>query len=190
MIRRLKPQWRSAWPRTGINRLMRTGIEFYRHAFEHEIDANHAMLKMLQSVPENNRSDSRFQRALDLATHMVLCRQTFLDVFTVASAELQDSFEECANLDALEPRMLAMEDAWRGYLSKLDDTKLDGEFEFFDNGERWRMSLEAQLFQLVGHAAYHRGQVVLLVDSLGGETWDTDYIGWFTQHYPEGWKSL
>jgi uncharacterized damage-inducible protein DinB len=166
---------------------MRCGIELYRHAFEHEIEANHAMLKMLASVPESNRSDPRFQRALNIAAHMVACRQNFLDIFKGLTVDLQPPFEERADFDELESRFSVMEDAWKDYLSKIDDAKADGDFVFADNGQRWRISLEAQLFQLVGHAAYHRGQVVLLIDSLGGTTFDTDYIEWFTEHHPEGW---
>lgn len=168
---------------------MRSGIEFYRHAFEHEIEANHGMLKMLASVPESRRSELAFQRAVNIAAHMVACRQGFLDVFIGKVAALGDCFEDCADFASLERRFGSMEDDWSAYLANLDDKSVDGMFVFEDNGERWKMSLEAQLFQLVGHAAYHRGQVVLLADSLGGETFDTDYIEWFTQHHPEGWGS-
>lgn len=165
---------------------MRCGIALYRHAFEQEADANHAMLRMLRSVPAEIRGDPRFRRAVKIAAHMAICRQSFLDVFVGKASALADPFEEGVDLDALEPRFTAMEEAWRDYLSRIDDAAVDGDFVFEDNGERWRLSLEAQLFQLVGHAAYHRGQVVLLVESLGGETFDTDYIEWFTQHHPEG----
>ena len=167
---------------------MRCGSEFYRHAFEQEIAANHAMLKMLRSVPEEGRSDPRFQRAVNTAAHMASCRQNFLDIFKGETLVLQEAFEERSSFEMLESRFTAMEEAWKSYLSQVDDATIDGDFVFADNG-RWRLSLEAQMFQLVGHAAYHRGQVVLLVDLLGGETFNTDYIDWFTDHHPEGWSS-
>ena len=31
---------------------------------------------------------------------------------------------------------------------------------------------------MVGHAFYHRGQIVMLVAELGGDTVDTDYLFW------------
>ena len=37
------------------------------------------------------------------------------------------------------------------------------------------MPIGMQIEQLAGHAAYHRGQIALLVDQLGGEVQDTDY---------------
>lgn len=167
---------------------MLSGVEFYRRAFEHEVDANHAMLKMLGSVPKDNRSDPRFQQAVNIAAHMTACRQNFLDVFKGVTEELEIPFAEQADFEKLKGRFAAMESAWTDYLSQIDDSKGAGNFEFVDNGRRWRMNLEAQLFQLVGHAAYHRGQVVLLADALGGTTFDTDYIEWFTQNHPEGWS--
>ncbi|MGC4045162.1 MAG: DinB family protein [Armatimonas sp.] len=41
------------------------------------------------------------------------------------------------------------------------------------------MGIEVQIVQLIGHAPYHRGQVALLVDQLGGEVVDTDYADWW-----------
>ena len=53
-------------------------------------------------------------------------------------------------------------------------------FEFTElNGESFRLPIEVQIVQLVGHASYHRGQIALLVDQLGGETVDTDYADWW-----------
>jgi uncharacterized damage-inducible protein DinB len=39
--------------------------------------------------------------------------------------------------------------------------------------------VEVQVIQLFGHASYHRGQIALLVDQLGGEVVDTDYVDWW-----------
>ncbi|MBS1718369.1 MAG: hypothetical protein JSS72_11625 [Armatimonadetes bacterium] len=166
---------------------MLAGPAFYQDAFEHEITANHAMLKMLASVPEANRADARFQRAVNLASHMVICREGFLNAFLNPGAELPNPFEDNADFATLESRFAKMEADWQAYLSGLQN--IEGMFTFSDNGERWKINLEAQIFQLVGHAAYHRGQVVLLVDQLGGETTDTDYIEWFTATHPGGWAA-
>jgi uncharacterized damage-inducible protein DinB len=50
----------------------------------------------------------------------------------------------------------------------------------FSEGEgEFSLPIEVQIVQLIGHASYHRGQVALLVDQLGGETVDTDYADWW-----------
>ena len=166
---------------------MRTGAELFRHAFSHEIVANHQMLTMLDSVPVENQTDPRFGRAIRIAHHMAACRQGFLLVIQGKTAALPESFSENPRFELLFDQFSEMESGWQEFLDGADDATVDGRFVFSDNGENWSLSLEAQLFQLIGHAAYHRGQVVLLVDQLGGETFDTDYIEWFTSNFPDGW---
>ncbi len=167
---------------------MPAGIEFFRDAFEHEMHANSAMLRMLGRVPLQERCATKFQRAVNIAAHMVACRENYLETIQGGTGAMQEWFEEQADFNALESRFVKMEKDWQNFLNSADDAKIGGMFEFEDNGERWRMSIFAQLFQLVGHAAYHRGQVILLIDQLGGATEDTDYINWFTDKHPEGWS--
>jgi|GEM_PF-4148253 len=78
---------------------MRTGVELFRHAFAHEIVANHQMLKMLGSVPIENRADDRFTRAVRIAHHMASCRQGFLHVIQGITNSLPDSFAENAEFE-------------------------------------------------------------------------------------------
>ena len=83
----------------------------------------------------------------------------------------------------MRPRFAALESHWTDYLTQLEEDHLAQDFEFTEsNGERYRLPIEVQIVQLIGHAAYHRGQVVLLVDQLGGETVDTDYADWWWTH--------
>lgn len=167
-----------------------THAELYQRAFAHESWANHSMLKMLAGVPQERRSDPRFARAVNIAAHMCRARNQFIDCFTGRNIELGNPFVTDADLASLEAQFTEMETAWKRYLAGLDEPTLEGSFVFADGGQKWRMSLDAQMFQLAGHAAYHRGQVVLLVDQLGGETFDTDYIEWFTVVFPEGWSAV
>ena len=74
----------------------------------------------------------------------------------------------------------ALESQWTDYLARLDEGRLAQDFTFTEsNGESFSLPIEVQIVQLIGHSAYHRGQVALLVDQLGGETVDTDYADWW-----------
>ena len=64
-------------------------------------------------------------------------------------------------------------------LARLDDGRLVQDFEFLEGDSPFSLPREVQMVQLFGHDAYHRGQVALLVDQLGGETVDTDYVDWW-----------
>ena len=88
-------------------------------------------------------------------------------------------FEEGADFETLRQRFANTERFWTLYLHRLQDEDLARNFEFdTSEGAHYAIEMEIQLTQLVGHAFYHRGQIALLVDRLGGTTVDTDYLFW------------
>ncbi len=154
-------------------------LEHYRMLYEYEKDSNHKMLAMLESVPDANRSDARFQRAVTLADHLAAGREKWLDYMAGPGENQIAWWDEGAELAALRPRFAALESQWTDYLARLDDGQWAQTFEITGtDGEIYRIPIAVQIVQLVGHACYHRGQIALLVDQLGGETEDTDYVDW------------
>lgn len=160
-------------------------IERYRVWHEHERDSNAKMLGMIQSVPADRRDDPRFARAVSLAGHLAACRENWLDLMTDSGADLADWSPKGASAEGLLPRFEALESRWSAYLARLDDSELTRDFEFAEgDGNRYRWNIEGQVYQLLGHADYHRGQIALLVDQLGGETVETDYVNWAIDRNP------
>jgi uncharacterized damage-inducible protein DinB len=155
-----------------------TAIERYRTWYEHEKDCNEKMLAMIDSVPPERRSDPGFGRAVDLAAHLAACRENWLDRMAASGTNQVDWFPRNVPLESLRPRFARMEVQWIQYLNGLSDEDLERDFEFPARDGRYRWNIEGQIVQLVGHAFYHRGQVSLLVDELGGKTVDTDYLFW------------
>ncbi|MCW3096453.1 MAG: hypothetical protein JWL77_2071 [Chthonomonadaceae bacterium] len=155
-----------------------SGIEGYRKHYLYEKDCNDKMLSMIESVPEANRSDPRFQQAVTLADHLAACRENWLDLMHGEGLNLVDWFNKTSDLATLRPRFAVLEAQWTDYLAHLTDAQLVQDFTFVENGGRYTLPTEVQIMQLVGHASYHRGQIALLVDQLGGETVDTDYVFW------------
>ena len=154
-------------------------IDRYRALYEYEKDCNQKMLAMLESVPEARRSDPGFQQAVTLADHMAACREFWLDCMGKGSSELTVWNEGC-DFSTLRSRFAAVEPRWNDYLTRLDDSRLAQDFEFTEsNGESFRLPLGGQIEHLAGHATYHRGQIALLVDQLGGEVVVTDYEDWW-----------
>ena len=154
-------------------------ISHYRELYDYERDANDKMLTMLESVPEVSRTDPRFPRALGIVAHLAACRENWLTWMAGEDHPIELWFETDTTLESLRPRYAALEERWVGYLAALTDTDLEATFSFTEaDGNTYRVVRSGQLTQLEGHACYHRGQVVLLVDMLGGTTMDTDYIDW------------
>ncbi len=155
-------------------------LEHYREWYEYEKDCNLKMLAMIESVPEDNRSDARFQRAVTLAGHLAACRENWLKYILLKNDNPVQWFDESCDPTTLRSRFAALESQWTDFLAHLDEEKLAQDFEFAipDEG-RFRLPTEVQIVQLIGHAHYHRGQVSLLTDQLAGETVDTDYADWW-----------
>lgn len=151
-------------------------IERFRELYEYEKDCNSKMLTMIESVPEANRTDARFHQSVTLAAHLAFCREYWLHLMHGGEKSQGEWFEKTADLLALRPRFAAIEARWTHYLANLDDSGLPREFEVSFGEYRMDWYVEGQIFQLLCHAPYHRGQIALLVDQLGGETVDTDYL--------------
>ncbi len=151
-------------------------IEMYRDMYEYEKDCNRKMLTMIESAPEAKRTDARFQQAVTLADHLAFCREYWLNLLQGADENQGEFFEKTADLTSLRPRFAAIEARWTAYLADLDDAGLSRRFELAFGDFRMDWYVEGQILQLLCHAPYHRGQIALLMDQLGGETVDTDYL--------------
>lgn len=158
-------------------------IERFRKWYEHEKAANQAMLNMLASVPTQRRSGPDFAKAVNLAAHLALCRENWLNRMDSDGSAVDHWFETDTDFDSLPQRFANIERFWTLYLHRLTDEDLSKEFSFnvTETGQPFNIEIEIQITQLVGHAFYHRGQIVQLVDNLGGETMDTDYLFWAVQ---------
>ena len=144
---------------------------------------------MIDSVPAVSIHDDRFKQALILTEHLAVCRENWLDRMTGGGRSQKPFFaKSAAELGSLLPRFEALEQAWVTYLNSLNDDALSADFEFkSSDDESCCWNVEGQIRQLIGHAFYHRGQIVLLVDQLGGTTVDTDYLFWRYAQDTERW---
>ncbi len=154
-------------------------IERFRKWYEHEKSANQKMLDMIDSVPAERRSELGFAKAVDIAAHLALCRENWLNRMDSDGTAVDHWSEENVDFETLRPRYANIERFWTLYLHRLRDEDMEKDFTFTTTeGQPWSLPIEVQLTQLVGHAFYHRGQIVQLVDGLGGDTIDTDYLFW------------
>jgi uncharacterized damage-inducible protein DinB len=155
----------------------------HRALYEYEKDCNAKMLAMLDSVPRDRRADARFQRAVTIAGHLAACRENWLDYMAGDGANQVEWWDPQCALSTLRPRFDALETRWSRYLAGLTDDCLPLDFEFSHGlGESFRLPVGVQIEQLAHHADYHRGQVALLVDMLGGEVVDTDYADFWWEN--------
>ncbi|HRC86036.1 MAG TPA: DinB family protein [Thermoanaerobaculia bacterium] len=154
-------------------------IDRFRRWFDYEKDSHRKVLSSLGTVPPEGLENPNYQKALDLAAHLVAARWLWLFRFGIAAEGPTDIFPAGVPLADLASRFGAMHTAWDGYLAKLEPAELDRNFEYTAlDGKRYRNQIEDVLTQLFGHSWYHRGQIALLVRSLGGTPAVTDLVFW------------
>jgi len=152
--------------------------EKYRRWFEYEQDSNAKVLASLQAVADPLRGLPQFQKAVDLLAHLVAARNMWLYRLGYGSQPLE-LFPAETPLTSLPQLLDQMHAAWRRYFESLTDGEIARLFDYqsFD-GEPFRNTVEDVLTQLYGHSLYHRGQIAMLLRSIGAEPAATDFIYW------------
>ncbi|MFN2516837.1 MAG: DinB family protein, partial [Pyrinomonadaceae bacterium] len=132
----------------------------------------------LNSVPGELRQLEGFRKAVYLMGHIIAARRMWLFRFGVLQNNVE-LFPRETSLAELPRQISEMEAMWFQYLNELTDTELTRVFEYQSyEGLRFRNTIEEILTQLFGHSLYHRGQVALLLRSIGAEPAVTDFVFW------------
>lgn len=153
-------------------------IDRYRRWFEYEKDSHTKTLDSLNAVAEDLRQSEGFRKAVYLLGHIIAARRMWLFRFGVLRDKVE-LFPEETKLAELPARISEMETLWSQYLSQLDDTDMARVFEYESyEGSRFQNTIEDILTQLFGHSWYHRGQIALLLRSIGAEPAVTDFVFW------------
>jgi uncharacterized damage-inducible protein DinB len=155
--------------------------ETFRRWFLYEKESHAKVLNSLRVVPEEKRSAREYGKAVSILAHVAAARMLWL--FRLGGAPsapvLADMFPDGLDLSEVEERFERMHHAWDGFLARLDDPAL---FRFFHytslEGEPFRNTVGDVLTQLFGHSSYHRGQIALLLRSIGAEPAITDFVFW------------
>jgi len=152
--------------------------EKYRRWFEYEQDSNAKVLASLQAVPDTLRVLPDFQKAVNLMAHLVAARNMWLYRLGHGT-QPPDLFPDATPITDLPKLIAAMESAWRSYFENLTDAELERSFDYQSyDGPRFRNTIEDVLTQLYGHSLYHRGQIAMILRSIGAEPAPTDFIYW------------
>jgi uncharacterized damage-inducible protein DinB len=153
-------------------------IERYRRWFEYEQDSHAKTIASLNAVAPALRETEQFAKALYLMGHLIAARRVWLFRlgFLKENAEL---FPGTPDLAALPQQLSAIESLWVEYLNQLTDADLERVFEYRSyEGQMFRDSVEDILTQMFGHSWYHRGQIAMLLRSIGAEPAVTDFVFW------------
>ena len=150
----------------------------YRRWFDYEKDSHAKTLDSLNAVPKELRASEQFRKAVNLMGHIIAARRVWLFRFGVLKNNVE-LFPRETNLADLPRHISEMETVWFQYLTELNDREIARVFEYTSyEGSRFRNTIEEILTQLFGHSWYHRGQIALLLRSIGAEPAVTDFVFW------------
>jgi uncharacterized damage-inducible protein DinB len=154
-------------------------IDRYRRWFEYEKDAHAKVLAAFETVPAERRGEEGYQKALTLFAHMMAARRLWLYRFGAYHEAPKDFFPKDVTLAELREQSAHVNAIWERYFSRLEENELERQFEYRSlDGNPFRNVIEDVLAQLFGHSWYHRGQIALLIRSLGGAPAVTDFVYW------------
>jgi uncharacterized damage-inducible protein DinB len=153
-------------------------VDRYRRWFDYERDSHAKTLASLNAVAENLRESEGFRKAVYLMGHIVAARRMWL--FRLGFLrEDTDLFTRKIGLADLPAQIAAMEMLWSQYLDQLNAADVLRAFEYQSyECDRFQNTIEDILTQLFGHSWYHRGQIALLLRSIGAEPAVTDIVFW------------
>ena len=153
--------------------------ERYRCWFEYEMDSHAKVLAALEAAAASERETKAFRKAVELAGHVVAARLLWLFRLGAAKDAPSGFFPRGMTLSELARRMEKMHAAWSDYLAGASEKEIASSFEYRSTeGVRYRNTVEDILTQLHGHSLYHRGQIAMLLRSVGVEPPATDFIFW------------
>ncbi len=156
-----------------------TAAARFRDLYDYEKDANAKVLASLEAVPAGKRGTPEYQKALTMMAHLVVARQAWFYRLGIAPSWPQNFFPAEVGLVQLRDDLAAIERAWSAYLAGLDDAALARVVTYQSTEGPWfRNTVGEILTQLYSHSFYHRGQIAMLIRSLGCEPAATDYILW------------
>ena len=159
--------------------------EKYRRWFEYEQDSNAKVLASLQAVADPLRGMPQFQKAVDLLAHLIAARNIWLYRLGHGNQPLE-LFPVETPINRLPELLAQMHSAWQTYFESLTDAELARRFEYASyQGPRFSNTVEDVLTQLYGHSLYHRGQIAMLLRSIGAEPAATDFIYWAREAIPD-----
>lgn len=123
-----------------------------------------------------------FGSVRDTLTHIVWAEWIWLQRWKGVSPTLVFSPSDFPNVASLRERLHTVDVERSAFLTDLPPERLLRPMEYRNlKGQVWRYPLWQQLYQVVNHSTYHRGQVTTMLRQLGATPAATDLLVYYDQ---------
>jgi uncharacterized damage-inducible protein DinB len=113
----------------------------------------------------------------DTLTHIVWAEWIWLQRWKGTSPEAVFEGTDFPHSDALRARWLGIEIEQRAFLEAVTADRLLAVVRYVNlQGQTWQYPLWHQLYHLVNHSSYHRGQITTMLRQLGARPVSTDFL--------------
>ena len=120
---------------------------------------------------------SSFASVRDTLVHMMETEWIWLERWRQHPPHAEGSPQQFPSLTAVSERWLAVEREMREYLTRVTDEMLANPLTYIsDHGDTLTSDLWRQMFHVINHQSYHRGQVATLLRQLGVQPPTTDFL--------------
>jgi uncharacterized damage-inducible protein DinB len=125
---------------------------------------------------------SSYASIRDTLTHIVWSEWIWLQRWQGVSPTLVFSPQDFQNVESLRQRFQTVAAERSVFLRDLTTDRLAQVIEYRNlKGEIWRYPLWQQLYHVVNHSTYHRGQVTTMMRQLGAAAVATDLLVYYDQ---------
>ena len=120
---------------------------------------------------------SSYPSVRDTLAHIVWAEWLWLQRWKGTSPRIVFEAADFPRAEALEARWLEVEADQRVFLDGLTRPRLASMVRYVNSlGQPWEYPLWRQMYHLVNHSSYHRGQVTAMMRQLGSRAVSTDFL--------------
>jgi uncharacterized damage-inducible protein DinB len=121
--------------------------------------------------------DNSFPSVRDTLTHLVWAEWIWLQRWKGTSPQQVFAATEFPHANALKARWLEVEAAQNIFLGAVTTERLRAVVAYVNQqGQSWRYPLWRQMYHVVNHSTYHRGQLTAMLRQLGAMPVATDFL--------------
>jgi uncharacterized damage-inducible protein DinB len=154
--------------------------EVLKELYRYNRWANDRTLEAVSSLSEEEFTKnlaSSHPSVRDTLTHIVWAEWIWLQRWTGTSPREVFQATNFPRLDALRARWLELEIEQRAFIEAVTTENLVAVVQYVNlQGQTWRYPLWRQMYHVVNHSSYHRGQLTMMLRQLAARPVPTDFL--------------
>jgi uncharacterized damage-inducible protein DinB len=155
-------------------------VEAIRELYRYNHWANDRVLEAVSNLTHEEFAKnlgSSHPSVRDTLVHIVWAEWIWLQRWKGSSPQIVFQGANFSDQDALRARWLELDVEQRAFIETLTTDRLLSLVQYINlQGQTWRYPLWRQMYHVVNHSSYHRGQLTTMLRQLGARPVSTDFL--------------